>query len=77
RTHQIRVHMKDSLRCPILGDEIYAQVARQPVKPGRLLLHARRLAFTHPATGERLAFESPPPPEFSPFLPPDPTGLGR
>ncbi len=70
RTHQIRVHMKESLHCPILGDELYAQVSRQSVRPGRLMLHARRLAFTHPVTGERLVFESPLPDEFSPFLPP-------
>jgi 23S rRNA pseudouridine1911/1915/1917 synthase len=31
-------------------------------------LHARRLAFTHPVTGERLAFEAPPPPDIEAFL---------
>ncbi len=71
RTHQIRVHMKESLRCPILGDEIYAQVSRQTVKPGRLMLHARHLAFTHPVTGARMAFDSPLPEAFKPFLPAD------
>lgn len=70
RTHQIRVHMKESLGCPILGDEIYAQPTRQSEQPGRLMLHARRLAFTHPITGRRMAFESPLPPAFTPYLPP-------
>lgn len=69
RTHQIRVHMKETLRCPILGDELYAQVSRQAVKPGRLMLHARNLAFQHPITGERLEFASPIPEAFTPFLP--------
>lgn len=68
RTHQIRVHMKESLQCPILGDEIYAQVNRQTVKTGRLMLHAWRLAFTHPMTGERLTMESALPAAFERFL---------
>ena len=68
RTHQIRVHMKESLLCPILGDEVYAQPARQSVRPGRLMLHARWLGFTHPATGARMRFESPLPEAFRPFL---------
>jgi len=69
RTHQIRVHMKESLRCPIIGDEIYAQRKRQPVQTGRLMLHAWKLAIRHPNTGERFAFESPLPPEFERFVP--------
>jgi len=68
RTHQIRVHLKEVLRCPILGDTIYAQVSRQKVKAGRLLLHARRLAFRHPVTGERLCFEAPLPGAFARFV---------
>ena len=50
RTHQIRVHMK-SLNHPILGDEVYG-------KPGKIckrqMLHAYRLEFQHPATGEKM-----------------------
>jgi 23S rRNA pseudouridine1911/1915/1917 synthase len=68
RTHQIRVHMKESLQCPILGDEIYAQINRQTVQTGRLMLHAWRLAFTHPVTGKRMAMESNIPPAFERFL---------
>jgi 23S rRNA pseudouridine1911/1915/1917 synthase len=67
RTHQIRVHMKESLRCPILGDEIYAQKGKQSVKTSRLMLHARRLAFRHPRTDDPMAFESSVPPEFERF----------
>lgn len=70
RTHQIRVHMKESLHCPILGDEIYAQVSRQSEQPGRLLLHAHQLSFTHPTSGEEVRFESSLPEAFSPYLPP-------
>ena len=68
RTHQIRVHLRELLRCPILGDTLYAQVSRQRTKVGRLMLHARVLSFLHPASGERLRLEAPPPPEFDPFL---------
>jgi 23S rRNA pseudouridine1911/1915/1917 synthase len=68
RTHQIRVHLKEVLRCPILGDTIYAQVSRQKVKFDRLLLHARRLGFRHPVTGEFLRFEAPLPEAFRRFV---------
>lgn len=68
RTHQIRVHLKECLRCPILGDVIYAQPNRQATKVTRLMLHAERLAFRHPVSGDRLEFHAPMPPEFAPFL---------
>ena len=68
RTHQIRVHLKEGLRCPILGDVIYGQPARQKVKVDRLMLHARCLSFKHPVTGETMKFEAPIPTEFDPFL---------
>ena len=68
RTHQIRVHMKH-LGHPLLGDETYARVSRQ-TPSGRLMLHAWKLGFTHPASGKRLAFQAPVPPEFRPWLPP-------
>lgn len=56
RSHQLRVHML-SLGHPILGDPLYGDVARSP----RLLLHAARLAFPHPFSGEAMAFASDPP----------------
>ena len=57
RTHQIRVHMA-AIGHPVLGDPLYA--ARGTPKAGRLMLHAWRLKFTHPKTGEVLRFEAPP-----------------
>ncbi len=67
RTHQIRVHMQ-SLGCPVAGDALYGRPAadrRLPRVPSRQMLHAARLCFAHPATGEALAFEAPPPEDFS------------
>jgi 23S rRNA pseudouridine1911/1915/1917 synthase len=56
RTHQIRVHMAH-LGHPLVGDPLYGG----PPAAGmtRQALHARRLAFEHPITGQALAFESP------------------
>jgi len=62
RTHQIRVHLAHAGH-PVLGDDKYGDfelnraLARQGVR--RLLLHARRLAFTHPASGGKLRLEAP------------------
>lgn len=67
RTHQIRVHMLHK-GCPLIGDPIYARPERQAAKPGRLMLHAWRLAFDHPVTGERMKFEAEIPPEYTPWL---------
>jgi 23S rRNA pseudouridine1911/1915/1917 synthase len=72
RTHQIRVHAT-SLGHPILGDRLYGRGrdARLPAAAGalgRILLHARRLGFAHPVTGEKLAFDIPPPARFDAIL---------
>ena len=67
RTHQIRVHMLH-LGHPLIGDPIYANPSRQKAKPGRLMLHAWRLAFNHPADGRRIAIQSPIPAEYTPWL---------
>lgn len=64
RTHQIRVHMKEALQCPILGDPIYAQPAKQRVRVPRLMLHAWKLAFHHPIHDQPMSFEAKLPPEF-------------
>lgn len=61
RTHQIRVHMK-SIGHPVVGDPIYG--LKKGVPATRLLLHAHRLTFTHPISGETLTFVSPMPSEF-------------
>ncbi|MFV0576836.1 MAG: pseudouridine synthase [Vibrio sp.] len=53
RTHQLRVHCahKNGLNMPILGDDLYGEVAN------RLHLHAQQLTFDHPYTKERMQFE--------------------
>ncbi len=66
RTHQIRVHLHHK-GTPILGDPIYGRPSKNPVLPDRLMLHAWRLSFDHPITGERRNFESPIPEEFHPW----------
>jgi 23S rRNA pseudouridine1911/1915/1917 synthase len=60
RTHQIRVHMA-FIGCPVVGDTVYG-FRKQRVRLKRLFLHAAALSFDHPATGERLHFESDLPP---------------
>jgi len=59
RTHQIRVHLA-YLGHPIVGDKTYGRpgAAGEDLAP-RLLLHAWRLAFRHPGTGETVSFEAP------------------
>jgi 23S rRNA pseudouridine1911/1915/1917 synthase len=73
RTHQIRVHLSEN-RHPVVNDQLYgkgrgypaglsppAHAALRHLK--RQALHAYRLVFLHPVTGERMAFESPLPPD--------------
>ena len=57
RTHQIRVHLA-AIGHPVVGDPRYKGM-RSTFKVGRPFLHAHRLSFTHPTTGDRLTFESP------------------
>lgn len=56
RTHQIRAHFA-AIGHPLAGDTTYG--AGEAYGLQRQFLHAHRLAFTHPASGERLRFESP------------------
>lgn len=59
RTHQIRVHMT-SIGHPLLGDPLYGpKKMPYPVNGGQLL-HAFRIGFVHPRTGEEMLFEAPP-----------------
>ena len=60
RTHQIRVHMS-ALRHPCVGDLAYGADPTLAARLGlhRQWLHAVRLRFDHPGTGERVQFESP------------------
>ena len=63
RTHQIRVHMA-SIGHPVLGDPVYGpKKSPCPVQGGQLL-HAFRLGFVHPRTGEEMLFEADPEPRF-------------
>ncbi|MES2595127.1 MAG: RluA family pseudouridine synthase [Verrucomicrobiota bacterium] len=64
RTHQIRVHMRESLGHPILGDPIYGNPKRQVVPVTRLMLHAWKLSFHHPIHDQPMNFEAPVPEEF-------------
>ncbi|UTF60167.1 RluA family pseudouridine synthase [Gilvimarinus sp. DA14] len=57
RSHQLRVHML-SLGHPILGDNLYAPEAVVAASD-RLLLHAQKIAFTHPDSGETLEVNCP------------------
>lgn len=77
RTHQIRVHLA-WLKHPVVGDELYGsgrdntvsdpQFRREIRKLGRQFLHAERLEFRHPRTGDTLRFEAPLPSELSAIL---------
>ena len=77
RTHQIRVHLAQAGH-PIVGDPKYGdfalnrQWARGEGLAGqrfdRMFLHARRLAFDHPATGARIELTAPLPPECATLL---------
>jgi len=60
RTHQIRVHMA-ALRHPCVGDATYGADPKLAARLGlsRQWLHAVRLGFAHPATGEPVSFTSP------------------
>jgi 23S rRNA pseudouridine1911/1915/1917 synthase len=57
RTHQIRVHLA-SLGHPLVGDRVYG-LRRQRLLATRHFLHAGRLEFVMPSTGETATFESP------------------
>ena len=71
RTHQVRVHLSEAGH-PLLCDALYGagrkakgRVALAQGALGRQALHAWKLAFNHPKTGKRLAFEAPVPEDFT------------
>lgn len=66
RTHQIRVHLA-AVGHPVVGDGRYGGV-RESIPVGRPFLHARHLAFDHPATGERVGFDAPLPDDLEAVL---------
>ena len=71
RTHQIRVHLS-AIGHPLLGDGTYGG-ERSGLVLDRPFLHAAHLSFDHPATGERLEFDSPLPADLRAVL----DGLGE
>jgi 23S rRNA pseudouridine1911/1915/1917 synthase len=77
RTHQIRVHAARILGHPVAGDATYGGRRTSSLKAAcrtnlapirRQLLHAARLGFSHPESGERLEFEAPLPEDFASIL---------
>jgi 23S rRNA pseudouridine1911/1915/1917 synthase len=66
RTHQIRVHLAASGH-PLAGDPRYGH-RRPKTSIPRLFLHAHKLAFVHPATGESVEFTAPLPAELEEIL---------
>ncbi len=66
RTHQIRVHLS-SIGHPVIGDPIYGG-ARKSFPLKRPFLHARKLSFTHPGSGEPVSYESPLPDDLTAIL---------
>ncbi len=74
RTHQIRVHLK-SIGHPIVGDPVYSGPQWKGIPDKRIqkslsgfprqALHAARLEFPHPRTGEHISFDSPLPEDFA------------
>ena len=73
RTHQIRVHLA-SQGHPIVGDDKYGdfELNKRLPKQGlrRMFLHAWRLQFSHPASGERITLHAELPPELADFVAP-------
>ncbi|SDB26647.1 23S rRNA pseudouridine1911/1915/1917 synthase [Streptococcus henryi] len=65
RTHQIRVHMA-YIGHPVAGDPAYGP--RKTLKGEGQFLHAQTLGFTHPSTGEEMAFTAPAPAIFQEIL---------
>jgi 23S rRNA pseudouridine1911/1915/1917 synthase len=65
RTHQIRAHFA-AIRHPLTGDGTYGGAERYGLR--RQFLHAHRLAFAHPRSGERISFTSELPPDLAAAL---------
>jgi 23S rRNA pseudouridine1911/1915/1917 synthase len=65
RTHQIRVHLA-AIGHPVSGDPLYGVASRYGL--ARQFLHAERLSFEHPVTGEQLDLHAPIPDELAEAL---------
>jgi 23S rRNA pseudouridine955/2504/2580 synthase len=66
RTHQIRVHLAHAGH-PIVGDDKYGDFALNRTLKTRLLLHAAKLSFRHPVSGEPVKLASPLPAQFKDY----------
>lgn len=64
RTHQLRVHMK-FIGCPILGDTLYGAAPSADFPDEGFALHAGKITFYHPASGEQVTFEAELPPDIT------------
>lgn len=67
RTHQIRVHMQ-ALGHPVAGDRLYGAPTADGALANRFFLHAHRIRFDSPSTGERITVESPLPDDLAAYL---------
>ena len=68
RTHQIRVHLKYK-GTPVLGDSLYGNSSlNHYYGVERQLLHAGKMKFQHPFTGEQLDLSAPPPEDMEKFI---------
>lgn len=78
RTHQIRVHTAQNMKCAVVSDPLYGSSANMKKLPEQIrnilqdypyqLLHAKELGFVHPITKEKLHFSAPPPEIFQSVL---------
>lgn len=68
RQHQIRIHLSEAGH-PLVGEPVYIRDFRGTrIEAPRPMLHAFRLGFEHPNSGERVEFEVPPPDEYADTL---------
>jgi 23S rRNA pseudouridine1911/1915/1917 synthase len=68
RQHQIRIHLSEAGN-PLVGEHVYIREHKgERIPAPRPMLHATRLGFAHPRSGERLVFDDPPPPDFAEVL---------
>jgi 23S rRNA pseudouridine1911/1915/1917 synthase len=73
RTHQIRVHFS-AVGCPVVGDTLYGAPREEKIGTSLLpplqrnFLHAARVAFSHPRTGQRLEVRAPLPSDLTAYL---------
>ncbi len=72
RTHQVRIHLGEA-GAPLCGERVYDRPVNGRPAPdasgaARPMLHAARLGFAHPETGEAMSWEVPPPGDFAALL---------